>query len=104
MNKERIAIISIIVIVVGVTLIAAHFGKRQRSRYLDMEFSGTVLDIDYDIKNYPTVNVDGVSFYIGSYYFFDNQIEKGDSLIKKRNQYVFELVKKKSGKRLCFSE
>ena len=87
---------------VGVTLIAAHFGKRQRSPYLDMEFSGTVLDVNYDIKNMPTVNIDGARFFIGAYYNFDGQIEKGDSLIKKKNQYVFELVKKKTGKRLTF--
>lgn len=63
-----------------------------------MEFRGVVEDVVYDEKGTPDVVINGIKYYLSSNdWFFDDKIQKGDSLIKKRNMMVIKLVKQKTG-------
>jgi hypothetical protein len=65
---------------------------------LNTEFTGSITSIEYDIKQYPTVTVGDSSYYIGSGYNTDHQIELGDSMIKNRGSEVYKLIKHGSKK------
>jgi hypothetical protein len=53
---------------------------------LNIRFAGSVKHIEYDIKQSPTITIGDSSYYIGSGYNTDHQIEVGDSMIKKVGQ------------------
>jgi len=59
---------------------------------LNVEFSGLVDRVDYDIKQSPTVTVNNEGYYIAGYNT-NHQIKIGDSIIKKRGSDVYKLVK-----------
>jgi hypothetical protein len=69
---------------------------------LDVEFAGPVERVDYDIKQFPTIMIANKSYYIGSGYNTDHQIEVGDSVIKKKGAYVYKLIKHGSNKTIEF--
>ena len=71
---------------------------------LNKGFAGKVTYISYDIKQFPTVTIGDSSYYIGSGYNTDHQIEEGDSLEKKRGSSSYKLIKYKSHKIVEFTK
>lgn len=69
---------------------------------LNINFAGKVERIQYDIKQFPTIAVNGSTYYIG--YNTDNQIEVGDSLIKRKGSDVYILIKEKTHKTIKFTK
>ena len=77
--------------------------QRQDRKYLDVEFAGEVERVEYDIKQFPTIQINNVGYYIGAGYYTDHQIEVGDSVIKVRGSYVYKLIKRKTKKEIEFA-
>jgi hypothetical protein len=69
-----------------------------------MSFNGKVDNVTYDIKDMPTVNINGVSYFIGAFYNFNHNIKVGDSLVKIKGDYKFKLIKKSSGEIFYYSQ
>ena len=67
-------------------------------------FSGIVERVEYDIKHFPTIIIGDSTYYIGSGYNTGDQIEVGDSLIKKRGSEVYRLIKCKTHKVVDFTK
>ncbi len=67
------------------------------------EFQGVVQNVSYDIKGTPDIYIDGKK-YILSYndWNFNYKIDKGDSLIKRKNEMVIKLIKHKTGEIIYF--
>lgn len=74
--------------------------QRQDRKYLDVEFAGEVERVEYDIKQFPTIQIHNVSYSIDAGYYTDHQIEVGDSVIRVRGSYVYKLIKGKTKKEI----
>lgn len=103
MNKTN-GIIFLACFAVFVTIIGIVNRKENDNRYLNMEFNGIVEFVTYDIKEMPTVTIKDHDYFIGAFYNFNKNIEVGDSLIKKRGQYYFKLIKKSSGESKIYDQ
>src|SRR6476659_5427609 len=97
MNKMTV-IISFVGFVVFAGIMTIIGRKRSDDKYLKMEFNGKIEYVVYDIKEMPTVTIKGNDYFIGGLYNFNHNLEIGDSLIKKKGDYDFKLIKKSSGK------
>lgn len=72
---------------------------------LKLEFNGLVEDVQYDIKGIPSVTVSENTYYLSwNDWYFNHRIQKGDSLIKKRNSLLIMLIKQKSGEVIVFGK
>jgi hypothetical protein len=60
--------------------------RKATLKNLNTEFAGSITSIEYDLKQAPTIKIGDSSYYIGSGYNTDHQIEVGDSMIKKRDR------------------
>ncbi|OCX51028.1 hypothetical protein BEL04_20135 [Mucilaginibacter sp. PPCGB 2223] len=80
-----------------------HQSLAAKEQSLNINFVGTVNNVSYDVKGIPNITIGDKEFYLGSGYHFDYQIQKGDSLIKKKGSNIYKLIKSKSGKTLEFS-
>jgi hypothetical protein len=101
-QKNRI--IFLVGLVILISVIAIVNGKSSDTKYFNMEFTGKVESVGYDIKGYPTLTIKGDNYFIGAFYNFDNKIETGDSMIKVKGQYIFKLIKKNSVDTLYFTQ
>lgn len=102
--KQIIAVSTAFAVITISTLIYWAIDSRKQDRkYLDVEFSGQVERIDYDIKQFPTIQIHNVSYSIDAGYYTDHQIEVGDSVIKVRGSYVYKLIKHKTKKEIEFT-
>ena len=68
------------------------------------EFAGKVKQIEYDIKQFPAITIGDSTYYIGSGYDTDHQIEIGDSAIKRKGSDVYILIKSKTHQIIKFSK
>ena len=94
-NKKKV----LFIIVYGITciLVLAYWflsGREIDRKNLNTDFTGKVERIEYDIKQFPTVTVNDSTYYIG--YDTDNQIDIGDSIIKKKGADFYTLIKHKT--------
>jgi len=70
----------------------------------NIEFIGIVIDIRYDVKQFPTIRVDNKEYYIGAGYDTGHQIEIGDFVIKRRGSDMYKLIKQKDHRILMFTK
>ncbi|WPV01707.1 hypothetical protein SNE26_07980 [Mucilaginibacter sp. cycad4] len=54
--------------------------KQVDKEIINIEFSGYVQRVDYDIKQFPTIEVRDSSYYIGAGYNTDHQMDVGTQL------------------------
>ncbi len=90
----RKVLISLFIVVAITGLVKAIYYQRKGiTEELDNHFEGVVDSVSYDIKGKASVIIKGTHFYLGdgNWDFDHNRIEKGDSLIKKRNSMIIKL-------------
>lgn len=99
-NKKYAMVAVIIFIIVCIVMVLdTIIRKREGDRNnLNIDFAGRVERVEYDIKEFPTVTLRGGTYYIGSGYNTNNQIEVGDSLTKRKGSDVYILIKHNSHK------
>jgi len=91
---KRIMIILFVAVGIIGLIVAIRLGHKGYSKDIDYQFYGVVDSVSYDIKGYASIVVNGSHFYLGaSSWDFDNNIQKGDSIIKKRNSMIIKLIK-----------
>ena len=93
LNKVLIGVfiaVMIIALILGIRLT-----QKGRIENLNYQFDGVVDSVSYDIKGYATITVKGSHYYLGgtSWDFNHNRIQKGDSILKKRNSMIVKLIK-----------
>ena len=71
-----------------------HFGQVELKNY---EFYGAVTKIHYDIKRFPTIEVNNKEYYLCGDWNFKFEVELGDTIVKNKNSYEIKLIKKNSG-------
>ena len=60
-----------------------------------MHFNGTVQNVTYSVKGFPTVTINGTNYSLGyPNWGFNVPIEKGDKLIKKKGEMDLKLIKR----------
>jgi hypothetical protein len=58
-------------------------------------FNGIVQNVTYSIKGYPTVTINGTNYPLNyPYWVFTVPIEKGDRIIKKKDEMNLKLIKR----------
>lgn len=58
-------------------------------------FNGTVQNVTYSIKGYPTVTINGTNYPLDyPYWNFSIPIGKGDRIIKKKGEMNLKLIKR----------
>ena len=78
--------------------------REETRKNFNIDFTGRVDKVQYDIKQFPTITLGGKVYYIGSGYNTDHQIEIGDSLIKRKGSDVYLLIKQKTHKTIEFTK
>ena len=97
--NTKYIILIIVALIIVFTLVITYWvldDQRAVRTNLNAEFSGTIDNVSYDLKDYPTIIINGKSYYIGGCYDTEHQIEVGDSIIKKKGSEVYKLIKHKS--------
>jgi hypothetical protein len=105
-NKKKAVLFWIVAFIMGMLTLAYWFiGDREIDRKnLNTAFAGKVKRIEYDIKQYPAITVGDSTYYIGSGYDTDHQIEIGDSIIKRKGADFYILIKYKTHKIIKFTK
>ncbi|MBB6129403.1 hypothetical protein [Mucilaginibacter lappiensis] len=95
-NKQKLICFFLILLVCRIILgIWSEITELQENDY---EFAGILQKIDYDEKGIPKVMVNGKQYWgISTRLDFNKKMEVGDSLIKKKNEMIYKLVKYKTG-------
>lgn len=96
-NKRRVVFLIFAMIMCILTL-AYWFNcdRKANQQNFNIGFAGKVKRVEYDIKQYPIIIVDDSTYFIGSGYNTNHQIEIGDSLIKEKGSEVYTLIKRKN--------
>ena len=72
----------------------AYSTKKSYRENLDFEFNGKVEFVSYDVKGTPTIKINKQEYCLTyNNWDFDHQIEKGDSLDKRKGTFVIKLIK-----------
>lgn len=95
-------IFGVIIMLVIMTATGIYFGKIQDKQLLNYKFNGRVDSVWYssnsnDLHNVtePFVIIKGKKFHLFYHSWdFGNEIQKGDSLIKKDNTFIVTLIKR----------
>lgn len=83
----------------------AIWGNSVQSKVKDFKFNGIVQAVKYaDNKSTPTVTVNNTEYVLSANIDFNRQIEKGDSIVKKKGLMTFFLFKKGTNKKVIFSD
>jgi len=105
----RLSIKETVFIIIGVIVVFSSVftywiisDQRATQRVLNKNFAGSVKNIYYDLKQFPTVTIGDSDYYIGAGYHTNHQIEVGDSIIKKRGSAIYTLIKHKTHKTIEF--
>jgi hypothetical protein len=103
-NKKAVIVVVIFYVTVIIldSIYQAKIESEQNRKNLNLDFSGRVERIDYDIKQLPTIALKGGYYYIGAGYYTDHRIQVGDSMIKRRGTNVYTLIKQGSHKVIKF--
>ncbi|OCX54697.1 hypothetical protein BEL04_10760 [Mucilaginibacter sp. PPCGB 2223] len=104
-NDKKTVLFFISFIIICILTLAYWFiGDREIDRKnLNINFAGKVESIWYDIKQFPTITVNDSTYYIGSGYDTDHQIDIGDSVIKRKGSDIYILIKHKTHKIIKFT-
>jgi hypothetical protein len=65
-------------------------------------FSGVIQLVTYDTKGIPTIVINGVKIYVGASYNWNNQIEVGDYIEKKKGQMLYKIIKHRNKSVIIF--
>jgi len=69
---------------------------------LSYNFFGVIDSARYDEKGTPIVFINQHEYTLSAGYNFDYQIQKGDTLKKKKGSTIYTLIKQKTGKIMVF--
>jgi hypothetical protein len=75
-----------------------YYNVKSNNRLSNYEFSGCVEAIKYDVKGYPYYTIAKKEYYLPFVWNFHHQINIGDSMTKRRNEFIIRVVYKKTGK------
>jgi hypothetical protein len=90
-------IIGLFITIVVITIIKGiRLNIKGKAESLNYQFDGIVDSVSYDIKGGATVVIKGSHYYLGgtSWSFDRNEIQKGDSIFKKRYLMTIKLIKR----------
>lgn len=93
MNKKFVAIFFFIFFSVILTL---HFKGRSKKRAY--QFNGVIKRIEFDVKQIPAININNKQYYLSPLRSFKENVQVGDSAIKKSGTMEFIIIKKTNGK------
>ena len=81
--------------VVMLVVAGIYFNYINKKTALDYQFNGKVDSVDYNLKNQASVFIKGVQYdlFYQKWDFNHNRIQKGDSIIKRKNSIVIKLIK-----------
>lgn len=70
--------------------------KKNKETEFSVDYSGVITSIKYDPKTIPFITIDnGLEHYLGNYPIRErDNLEVGDSIIKKRNDEILKHYKK----------
>ncbi|MGF7073842.1 hypothetical protein [Mucilaginibacter sp. 3215] len=103
LKQNLIWIILTVGIIFGITIFYwFKSDERIDTTILNLNFSGKVTEIRYDIKQFPWVTINGHDYYIGAGYDTDHKIEVGDSLVKEKGSFKYRLIKRNGSKVIDF--
>jgi hypothetical protein len=96
-DKITVAIVCIVAIMEIFFYVRAYIAND------NLQFSGVVQKVEYDIKGDATITINGSVYQlIWNNWSFGGQIQKGDSLVKVKNTLKIKLVKEKSKEVIFF--
>jgi len=102
-KRQSILILSLYAIVfIGVIFWWVSDAIRADKENLNVEFTGKIDRVEYDIKQFPFIMICDSSYYIGAGYDTDHQIEAGDSIIKRKGSDIYKLIKCRTHKIIEF--
>jgi len=79
------------------------FSIREHIIEKDYQFKGVVENVVYSINGSPDVFINGKKYPLTyNIWNLNRKIEKGDSLIKHKNEMILKLVKKQTGETIYF--
>lgn len=83
------------VTVVTVLIASIYFNYQSKKAALDYQFSGKVDSVDYNLKSQASVFIKGVQYdlFYSRWDFNHNRIQKGDSIVKKKNSTIIKLIR-----------
>ena len=101
-RKQAVRLIMTLVVFFGAvlifTLLVQHNAKAR-------QFSGIIEKISIDSKGYPNILVNGKSYNLGGTgLFFCKKVEKGDSIIKEKDSFLYKLIKKNTNEIILSSQ
>ena len=81
--------------VVMLVVAGIYFNYINKKTALDYQFNGKVDSVDYNLKNQASVFIKGIQYdlFYQKWDFNHNRIQKGDSIIKRKNSIVIKLIK-----------
>lgn len=71
-----------------------YFLNKSNDENLSYQFNGAVTNIRYDVKALPYVTVDSIEYYLDAPWGFENRIQIGDIIKKKKGDWKVTLIKK----------
>jgi hypothetical protein len=77
--------------------------KNNLKNNLSYDFAGIVEAVVYNVKGTPTVTINKKKYCLSAGYNFDLQIEKGDTLKKRRMSTIYVLIKRKTHSVMTFN-
>lgn len=87
-----------LIIAISCYLLLTLWEKISDKKEKNYEFAGVLQKIDYDEKGVPEVVIDGKKYYsLSTTRNFNKQMAIGDSLIKRKGEITYKLVKNETG-------
>lgn len=70
---------------------------------MNTTFSGKIEKMTFDIKNIPTLTINGVEYYLTTVgNGFKQEVMVGDFLVKIKNQSYYKVIKQGTGREIKF--
>lgn len=93
MNKKFVVICFLLFLLVIIIL----FFKGQ-AKQRNYKFNGIIESITFDVKQIPTIVISNEKYYLSPLRSFKENVQVGDSAIKKSGTMEFIIIKKTNGK------
>jgi len=98
-DKKGILFFGIFITIGIITLIYWSISDREIDlKNRNLNFSGKVKKVEYDIKQLPIITVNDSTYCICNAYNTDHQIEIGDSIVKRKGSDFYILIKRNTHK------
>ena len=92
-----------LIIIILIVIIISYYIKPKLVKAWD--FKGPVKDVYYDIKGYPTITINGDSYYLFyTMWHIDVQINIGDTIIKKKGDLRIKLIRQNSHDTIYYND